>query len=629
MSTSAVLYLVGMALVFIGERLVEDLPAYRVLAVLLGVGSIGAAAALRGSHLRGADDAGISKGHRTALALTAVGGGSLLLYALSTVGTAELLGFEGAALERWSTSWGALWPVVWMCGTIPLIVVDRALKNAPVVAPPGRIRQALNHGLAAALGIALVFPVNFLADRHVKDWDLAYFKTADAGSATKAIVESLDKPVHVYAFYPPHSRVGDEVERYFAELQGPKLTFQRVDQTASPGLARKLEIRQNGRIAISNERFEPGAPESKNEESQKENDSSPVIESISLSSDFEDAEKDLERFDETVHEHLISVSQGERVAYLTVGHGEFQTAREAQPPQRIRQFRNLLEQMGFRVEKTGLGQGLADGVPDEADLVAVIGPTDRFLPAEVDALKQFLDSGGSMVLALEPEYARNRNRALDQGEPLVELLAKIGVGMEEGVLASERSYYPLSQNQTDRLNLITDEFSSHPTTATLSDASAFLFVPTAGYLEVPDDAETDLTTVVRSPSSAWVDTNDNLEFDEDAGESRESRPIMVAAMRKEADETPPWRVLLSADASAFSDLALGNRANRRFLYDSANWLLGTPSLSGRVQNEEDVKIRHTKEGQSVWFYGTVVGVPLLILIAGAFRVWRRGKGGDE
>jgi hypothetical protein len=55
-------------------------------------------------------------------------------------------------------------------------------------------------------------------------------------------------------------------------------------------------------------------------------------------------------------------------------------------------------------------------------------------------------------------------------------------------------------------------------------------------------------------------------------------------------------------------------------------LVGTESLTGTTENEEDVKIEHTKGGQATWFYLTVLCVPLLVLGAGAVRIRLRRTG---
>jgi len=58
--------------------------------------------------------------------------------------------------------------------------------------------------------------------------------------------------------------------------------------------------------------------------------------------------------------------------------------------------------------------------------------------------------------------------------------------------------------------------------------------------------------------------------------------------------------------------------------DATRWLVGEESFSGQVNNEEDVRIEHTKQQDLAWFYATIFGVPGLVLGAGVLTR-RRGR----
>ncbi len=625
MSWRVVLYIFGMALIFVGEQIPADTGIVRWSLVGVGGLAIGSSALWRGLRSRQADESGIETGHRLALVTTLIGAGSLGGYVLSTQSVAEGLGVGGPS-SGWRVVWQVIWPIVWLAGTLPLLAIDHAIRQSPVVAPARRFRQALYHGLTAALGLALLFPVNYLASQHETQWSLAHVETVRPGSATHSIVESLETSVHVYAFLPPDSKLNSEVDAYFTSIEGPKLNVHRVDQTASPRLARRLEVEDNGYLVFAT--TPPG--QLKRPEDEGSEASRVWNERIELGKKLDDAEEALETLDQNVQKRLLSLSSGERIAYLTEGHGEL-TAEGSGRSRSLQGLTQTMEGMGFQIERLGL-QKLPEGVPREADVVMIPGPDSPFMDREIEALANFLDRGGALWIALEPEYARKARRNSKDERPLLGgLLERIGVELGDGVLASTDNIVPTSNNKTDRLNLVTNRFSSHPSTATLSKRTRrlFLFAPTSGYLGVSDDTPVETTVTVRSPSSTWVDRNDNLTFDEESGESREARPMVVAA-ESEADDTDssqPWRAVVTADATMLSDLGLGNRGNRQFVYDNLNWLIGASALSGTVDSGEDVRIRHTKEGQAIWFYATVVGIPLLILLIGTLYVWRRRQTG--
>lgn len=622
MSASALLYLAGMGLVFVGERLLESYGAIRLLVDLVGLSGVGTAAFLRYRQIRRCDDRGLVEGHRIALGLTGVGVAALVVYGLSIGLATSTLDLSNQVAERIQGVLEALWPVVWLVATVPMLVVDRVLQKSPVVAPPRRIRRALQHGLAAALGIALVFPVNYLASRHNVRWELAHVPTARPSPSTDAIVSSFDDRVHVYAFLPPSSEINTDVDGYFEALAGPRLAYRRLDQTTHPALARRLGVRENGHIAVTPSEVDPKGVRDRNPNAE-----AATVETLELGTTTDEAGETLDKLDQHIQRKLIAASEGQRVAYLTTGHGEYRAGRDQPSGRRLHNFERVLEQAGFQVHRLGVGDGLAEAVPEQADLVAIIGPSGTFREAERRSIGQYLERGGSLLYAVEPDYSRGTRQGASDETPLLGTFDRLGVRLADGVLASERSIVASSQNRSDRLDLVTDNFESHATTATLLGAGQSLITPTAGHLEVFDQRGVQTTVTVNSPASAWVDRNGNLTFDQGSGETRGERPIVAVSTRTSEGNAQPWRAMVSADASMFTDRALANHANRQFLYDSAHWLVGTETLGGSINRPQNTPIRHTREGQSVWFYTTVIGLPLLLFAGGALRVWHEDPSG--
>jgi len=188
---------------------------------------------------------------------------------------------------------------------------------------------------------------------------------------------------------------------------------------------------------------------------------------------------------------------------------------------------------------------------------------------------------------------------------------------------------PISHNKLDRLNLVTDGFTQHASSTTLSERSDknVLFTRMAAYLDEADEHASKVTFTVRSLAVVWADLDRDLEFSADAGESKSARNL-VAAIEGGTDAAP-WRAMVIASGSVMSDLGVGFLGNQRLIDDGINWLIGAEALSGTTENEEDVKIEHTKEGQTTWFYLTVLGVPLIVLALGGLRMRMRRRGGGR
>lgn len=628
MSLGTAMYLAGMLALFVGQRILDGMDTAQMVMTVIGATALLVAAGLRFRSLRTApDDRGLRLGHRFALMLLLVGAASVVLYIGTTERFTQGLALDDAGEARWLGLSRSVWPIVWLLGTIPLLVLDYAVHSSPRTVPVGRVRQSVVHGLVAAMGLAAVFPINYIATQRNERWDLAYFKTPAPGTATVALVDALDEPVTVRIFMPPSSEVANELRNYFAPIEGPKLSVEIIDQAANPRLAKALAIRDNGTIAMTQGDVErlmdkpEGADEAEVDDTPK-----PVTRRLPINPDIDKAKRTLKKLDAEVQKMLIELGQGDRVAYFTMGHGELNWSQQKEMLDgSIRGLRDRMRDLGFVVKPLGVTEGLGERVPDDATVVLVLGPRKPFFQAEVDSIEAFINRGGALLLAREPAIVLDGQILPD--DPLDGLMTTLGVSMGEGVLAAERGIVPLSRDRRDAFNIATNGFSSHATTTQVSDRSQQLAVvaPAAGYLEEVPDHPNSLVFVIRSLAYAWADLNANAQFDSDDGETKEARNLMAAI---EGGADTPWRAVVTSDASMFSDLGVGlSLGNQRLVDDTLNWLIGAESLSGTTENEEDVKIEHTKEGQQWWFYLTVLIVPLGVLLLGVARIRLRHKGG--
>ena len=135
MSLGTVIYLAAMAAIYVAQRL---LPGHDGLqGGLTGVALVGLATAalLRFRRLRAVRDDGLRLGHRLALMFLLVGCGSLVMYAATTDGVVRGLTLAQEAEDRWLGVWRSLWPVVWLLGTVPLLVdgKTRMTESAAIV----------------------------------------------------------------------------------------------------------------------------------------------------------------------------------------------------------------------------------------------------------------------------------------------------------------------------------------------------------------------------------------------------------------------------------------------------------------------------------------------------------------
>ncbi len=585
---------------FLGERTFGDSGMSRWILDAIGLAALLTALVLRVRDHQSATGAYLRRALRGSILFSLLAVTGLLVYLLGTDLVVDALGFEDQLAGRWQVALGCLWPIIVAAGLLPTVLVDRAIAASPAAPHPERLRSAVDTGLTTVLAIALLFPLNWLAQDMNHRWDFAYFKTTEPGTATAAVIENLDEPMEVVLFFPTSSDVGREVLPYFEALAGPNLSVELVDHALEPVLAKELKVRDNGHIAFV----------------QGEHS-----ETLKIGDDIDKARRTLKKLDSEVQKTLLSMAKGERVAYVTAGHGELDWRGSKGPDAKISLLKKLLEALNYKVETLSIGEGLATAVPDDASMVMILGPTDAFLEAEVEALEAYRAGGGSLLIALEPTLQEDRDLGLDP------LLSTLGVQYFPTTLAIDdaQGFLPIYGGLIDRQNLGTNRYSSHESVTTLSKnrRAAWMVFPGTGWFEETEQHVGKVTATVRTQAQTWDDQDFDFEFDEDT-EARKVRDIALVASGPASGDTE-YRAVLMGDAGFATDLVLPNKANAQFVIDATNWLLRDEELSGTVNDEEDIKIVHSKEGQGMLFYGTTFLVPLALGIFGFVRVRIRRK----
>jgi hypothetical protein len=590
----SIAFFVGLLAIFAGERLVA-VGTGRTLLGALGAGLVALSLGVRAARLARA------QGERRAaerlfLLLGAVIVLGLGLYAVQSDLWAKL---AGVPLERSSprlaTVLSALWPAVLAVGLLPTFLAElayAAMHRAPRV-EVGRVRDAALSGTGLAAVLVFGFSAYYVASERDVKWDLSYFRTTRPGEATRNLVRALDEPVEVVAFFPPGNDVREAVVGYLEDLSresGGQLEVTTLDHALEPRRARELGVTGNGTVAlVRGERKEL----------------------FGIGLELQRARGQLRTLDQEIHKRLLTLTRSRRTVYFTTGHGERTADRAGATDHRwnIRAVRELFSRQNHEVKNLGLTEGLGTDVPADAAAVVMVGPTVALLPEVEAALLRYLDRGGRLLLALDPEPDLTFEG----------LLSPHGLRYQPTVLANDQVFLTRTGAAAHRVNLLTSAYSSHPSVTTVGRLGqrATLVAVTAGALQqeekLPEGVKVDIT--VRSHPQTFADANGNFEADPD-----EPRRMfgLGAAVSRTREGGPESRLVVLADSDALGDPVIENLGNAYVALDGLKWLLGEELLAGEVNTEEDVPVQHTRKQDVAWFYSTLFLVPGLVLAAGAF-----------
>ena len=603
------LYAFGMGLVFLGERVLSGLEKGAGAVTALGLLSVLAATAVRFSPRF--KSGGERKSIESLLTILSLAGlCSLSIYFATTDAGIAKLGIdhlEQTKKEHLLGELRVLWAALAAVSLVPMLFAETALWPMRRAERPEsrRVRAAAAAGLT--LVMAAIYGALFVYAAGGVPWkaDFSYFKTSRPSEPTRKIAASLAEPVKVVAFFPDVNEVRAEVANYLRDLATgmPKLQVQVTDRLLSPKLAKELRATQDGVIV-----FARGS----------------VTYTVNVGVELDAARPKLKTLDRDVKEQLLKLARAHLTAYLTVGHGELNDATKGkEDPLRATSIaRLLLQKQNLTLKDLGLAQGLATDVPDDADVVLILGPSDPFAPEELASLQRYADRGGHLFIALDPDangtqaesaaaapatpQAASSGSAVTSPPPassatpkktdpkapvvpalppepappgMAALAALAQLTYSPTLLANDRAHVPYSHNDSDQVRLISNSFSSHASVSTLSRTApaAAVVVFGAGSLDRAPNATAKIDFTVKAPVGSFADRNKNFKQDPESEKANAynlaaavSHPVAAAATepgdkkpddKKPSDKKPEakeMRAFVVADSEAFGDLVMGN-----------------------------------------------------------------------
>ena len=616
----------GLVSVFAGARVFDGVAILNTVLVVACVAAVGAATALRFLAWRGAaEDA---RGMETVFMLGYAGCALALVgFVPATDFGVNLLGLEFEATRpelRFKRFFLVVSLMLLVCSLLPVLAAQWALSKGGSAGAGRvdtlRVRQTAGGALSASLlALSLIF-IGYITTEFNRSADFSYFKTATPGESVRQIVLNMDGPLRVALFYPEVNEVKDELLVYLNELARAtgKVVIEEYDRFVDLGAATEWKVTTEGSIHLGR---------------------GDVTERFNVGLDLEQARGTLRVLDSHIHETLLQLERESRVVYLTTGHGELNdpvtldnTGAGPRPDpgeyreQPLQELRAGLRVLNYDVQDFGVADGLGDAIPDDAAILMIIGPQRPFHEAEINAVRRYLDGGGSLLLALESGSQFTLDGLSDH----------LPFDFEPAMTLHDRRHLRSeSPSLADRRLVVTERFTTHPSVRTAARQSTLgMHLVGPGSFSWRDSIP-GITTmaVVDSEIDSYADLNGNFTFDPDT-EERGGYVLGVAVEREEESgaagdgaETG-MRVLALGDAEIFTDQALRYFVlNQFFVMDAVRWLDRDERFIGDIVSEEDVPVLHTREENVIWFYAIIFGAPAALLALGLGMVYARRKQG--
>jgi ABC-type uncharacterized transport system involved in gliding motility auxiliary subunit len=432
-----------------------------------------------------------------------------------------------------------------------------------------------------------------LAERHNRRFDFSPEQRYVLSEAARKVAEQIDRPALITAFYTPDEpgqrrAVLDTLELF--SRANPLIRYRLVDLNRSPALAQAYGINNAG---------------------------SGVMEM--------DGRREAIRYidEEGISTAILRLTrQSERKVCFITGHGEH-SPYDNDDRRGYSEVGKALEREMFtihQVEFIAENQLAAAG----CRVVVLAGPNRDFLPGELAALSKFLESGGQVLLLVDP----------DAPADLVRWLLEHGVRAGQDVVLDERNRLV----GMDPSVLTVPAFNKSVFRTDLEPA-VFPVARTVVPTEEGDRSGRVQVLALSSPESWAYIEGGRLPDREVRFRRGKDQPgplpvgvqveFPVAGHNSEA----PGRLIVFGDSDFATNLSLNWRGNKDLFLSSVGLLAEDPALVAVRRKglpKGSVSPIYLTEGQdAVVFWVAVVLVPSVVVVAGIFIATHRRRKGSR
>ncbi|MFH7243662.1 MAG: GldG family protein [Spirulina sp.] len=337
-----------------------------------------------------------------------------------------------------------------------------------------RSTEAGANALVSVLAVLVILGlVNFLAVRYSSRVDLTENQIFTLAPESQQVVQALAEPTRVLVFDPNQNPQDRQLLESYRRA-GDNFAFEFVNPYDNPRLAQDFNVTQPGMVFV--EQGETRRP----------------VQTLTPS----------DRLSERTLTNTLAQLGTENAlkAYFTQGHQEFAIDGSETG---FLQAATALGEKGFMVEP--LDFATTPTVPEDASVVIVAGPATEFFDAEVNALKTYLDQGGSLMLLIDPRTNPNLGSLLDPWGVTLDnriVLDTSGAGQLVGLGPAAP--------------LVTD-YGDHPITRDFGTGRSFFpLVRPINVEEVPDVTAVSILNSNAQSRAEALSAEGELQFDENA-----------------------------------------------------------------------------------------------------------------
>ena len=433
--------------------------------------------------------------------------------------------------------------------------------------------------------LAIASVANVLADRYNKSYDGTATKRYSLSEQTAKIVKGLkqDATITYYDQTTRYQSAKDLLQQY-ANLS-PKIHVQYVDPDKKPELAREAGIKSYGTavVQIGN---------------KKEEAKSMTEEGVTGA-------------------FIRDLKNNTRTVCFVTGSGEHQI--DESDRFGYSRFKDLLGKDEYSVNSIALLEKAE--VPSDCTVLVVGGPTGEYQQPEVDALKKYVESGGRMLIMLDPPL-KFGHRGMSDNHELTDLFQSWGITFDEDLILDPNPIGQLA-GVSEEVALVSS-YDPHPIVNDIK--GSYTGFPLSRSLTLKSGDKTTVEKLFSTSSTSLATTNLSSPAINPDDPKNLKGPLLLAAAGtyNTGKENSQGRFVAVGSSTWLGNSFISFNGNSDLALNAINWLASDEDLiSIRPKEREDRRITMTR-AQVNWVQTTSVFLmPLLVIVAGVFVWWNR------
>lgn len=433
--------------------------------------------------------------------------------------------------------------------------------------------------------------------------DLTENKIHTLSDASKKAIEKIDKDISIYVYgYDEKASIFNLLEQY--NKSNEKITYNSISEETDLTMINEYNL-QNGYSVLI---FKSG-------------DSEKIVDSSELETYDYSVGDYIDVSEQTITNSILSLAEENKPKiYITEGHNEY-------TDEQLNRLELFLTNESFTFERLNIF--LTNSIPEDCDILAIIGPSSDFMESEVDAIKKYVSNGGNIFIALEVLSSDKDYKNLQV------LLDEYGVQYENGYILE----YAKDKSSANTPFTFIPQISSDSTITKDIYSDGTILLINTGRIKIGDEdtlSSKNVTSelLLNSSEESTFISNLAAETLEEAMSTAETGESSIAAtFEKTYDEDKVSKLVLCSTSSFMADITseyVSNSYPLSYMANNIDFAINSMSYLGEknymltIRKDFGVLPFTTTGSQDRIVLTIIFSVPLFIIFAGLI-IWNYRK----